>query len=225
MVQVLIVAKTKMKTGICLGGLVAGSYRSIRPLPAQGYNHPQNKRIRVGEIWDLTLKEMPKREIAPPHTEDVRIIQEQYLRTVPASKLKAVLLKRVRAPFVHPSALFDGLIQFTYKQRGYVSRSAGLRYSTGFWRFDQPLHKYETGGAARYFYLDHLDDGTEVLVLDVKHIGFDEPLETIPPGTLLRFSLSRGYLDNPDKCYLQLSGWFGSYQYSPRAIAIPHTSL
>ena len=205
MAQVLIVAKTKMKMGICLGGLVSGSYRSIRPLPAQGYNHPQNKRIHVGEIWDLTLKEMPKREVAPPHTEDVRIIQEQYLRTVPASQLKAVLLKRVKAPFVHPSALFDGLIQFTYKQRGYVSPADGLPgYSTGFWRFNQPLHKYEDDGEARYLYFD---DGARIL--DVKHKGFDEPPGTIPPGALLRFSLARGFPDDLQKrCYLQLSGWF-----------------
>lgn len=207
MAQVLIVAKTKMKTGICLGGLVSGSYRSIRPLPAQGFNHPQNKRIHVGEIWDLTLKDMPKREIAPPHTEDMRIIQERYIRTVPTSQLKAVLLKRVKAPFVHPSALFDGLIQFTYKQRGYVSPTDGLPgYSTGFWRFNQPLHKYEDDDdEARYLYFD--DDGAEAL--DVKHKGFDDPLEIIPPGALLRFSLARGFPDDPQKrCYLQLSGWF-----------------
>ena len=205
MVWVLIVAKTKMKTGICLGGLVAGSYHSIRPLPAQGYNHPQNKRIHVGEIWDLTLKEIPKREIAPPHTEDMRIIQERYLRTVPASQLKTVLLNRVKAPFVHPSALFDGLIRFNPNRRGYVSSADGLPgYSTGFWRFNQPLHKYEDDSEARYLYFD---DGKEIL--DVKHIGFDEPLETIPPGTLLRFSLARGFPDDPQKRrWLQLSGWF-----------------
>ena len=206
MAQVLIVAKTKMKTGICLGGLVAGSYHSIRPLPAQGYNHPKNKRIHVGEIWDLTLKEIPKREIAPPHTEDMRIIQERYLRTVPASQLKAVLLKRVKAPFVHPQALFDGLIRFNPNRRGYVSPTDGLPgYSTGFWRFNQPLHKREEDGEARYLYFD--DDGAEIL--DVKHIGFDEPLETIPPGTLLRFSLARGFPGDPKKRrWLQLSGWF-----------------
>ena len=206
MAKVLIVAKTKMKTGICLGGLVAGSYRSVRLLPAQGYNHPQNKRIHVGEIWDLTLKDMPKGEIAPPHTEDMRIIQERYIRAVPPSQLKAVLLKRVKSPFVHPSALFDGRIQFTPNKRGYVSPADGLPgYSTGFWRFEKALHKGLNNAKPRYIYFD--DEANQTL--DIPHVGFQEPLEIIPPGALLRFSLSRGYSDDrKQRRWLQLSGWF-----------------
>ena len=206
MVQVLIVGKTKMKAGICLGGLVSGSYRSVRLLPVQGYNHPKNKRIHVGEIWDLTLKEIPKEEIAPPHTEDMRIIQEQYLRTVPMPTLKDFLLKRVDAPFVHPHALFDGRIQFTPNKRGYVSPADGLPgYSTGFWRFEKALHKDPNNAKPRYIYFD---DGANQ-TLDIPHVGFQEPLKTIPPGTLLRFSLARGFRDGWQKrCYLQLSGWF-----------------
>lgn len=233
MERVLIVAKTEMRGGVCLGGLVLNTGRSVRLLPFDsGYSHPMDTHFDLGHIWDLELEDVPNKN--PPHTEDMRIKGfQQYIQTIPKPELKDFLLNQVQvnAPLVpHPSALFNGLIRFTQYnpqtggRRGYVSRADGLGYSTGFWRFNQWLYKYEAGGAARYFYLDHLDDGTEVLVLDVKHIGFDEPLETIPPGTLLRFSLSRGFSDNPDKCYLQLSGWFGSGQYSPRAITIPHTS-
>ena len=240
MVQVLIVAKTEMGKGVCLGGLVLNTDQSVRLLPwdPSRFSHSMDTPFNLGDIWDLELEEVPNKN--PPHTEDIRIkgFQERYIQTIPKSELKDFLLKRVDAPFVHPSALFDGLIRFTSYNpqtggcKGYVDPADGLPgYSTGFWRFDQPLykHEYEDGGAARYLYYDY---GTGVLVLDVKHIGFDEPLEIIPPGSLLRFSLSRGHKDYPEEDryrWLQLSGWFGSDQYGghnpPRAITIPHTSL
>ena len=220
MVQVLIVAKTKMGWGVCLGGLVSNTQgvfsRRVRLLPVDSgrYSHPMDTHFDLGHIWDLELEDVPNKN--PPHTEDRRIKGfQRYIQTIPKPELKDFLLNQVRvhAPPVHPSALFDDLIRFTSYNpqtggcKGYVSSIDGLPgYSTGFWRFDQPLnkHKYEMAGAARYLYYD---SGTGLLVLDVKHKGFDEPLEIIPPGTLLRFSLARP--DNPQKrCYLQLSGWF-----------------
>lgn len=219
MVQVLIVAKTEMGKGVCLGGLVSNTQgvfsRNVRLLPydQSRFSHSMNTPFNLGDIWDLELEEVSDKNA--PHTEDIRIkgVWDQYIQTIPKSELKDFLLKRVDAPFVHPSALFNGLIRFTDRRKGYVSPADGLPgYSTGFWRFNQPLYKkasyqyeedeYEDDDAARYFYFDDgIVDGT--VILDVKHKGFDDPLETIPQGTLLRFSLARGY-----KCYLQLSGWF-----------------
>lgn len=208
MVQVLIVAKTEMGGGICLGGLVLDTCRSVRLLPydPSRFSHPRDISFNLGDIWDLELEEVSNKN--PPHTEDIRIkgFREQYIQTIPRSELKDFLLKRVKEvpPFIHPNELFDGLIRFKYNQIGYVSPAGGLPgYSTGFWRFNQPLHKLLSD--TRYLYLD---DGT-VILLDVKYKGFDKPLEIIPSGALLRFSLARGFSDDPQKrCYLQLSGWF-----------------
>ncbi len=225
MVQVLIVAKTKMGWGVCLGGLVSNTQgvfsRRVRLLPVDSgrYSHPMDTHFDLGHIWDLELEDVPNKN--PPHTEDMRIKGfQRYIQTIPKPELKDFLLNQVRVhappvhwPPVHPSALFNGLIRFTERRKGYVSPADGLPgYSTGFWRFNQPLYKKasyqyeededEDDDAARYFYFDDgIVDGT--VILDVKHKGFDDPLEIIPQGTLLRFSLARGY-----KCYLQLSGWF-----------------
>jgi len=219
MVQVLIVAKTKMGKGVCLGGLVLNTHphqhQRVRLLPwyPRAFSHPMDTPFNLGDIWDLELEEVSDKNA--PHTEDRRIkgFGEQKIETKSKSELKDFLLNQIRvhALPVHPSALFNGLIRFTDRRKGYVSPADGLPgYSTGFWRFNQPLYKkasyqyeedeVEDDDAARYLYYD---SGTRVLVLDVKHKGFDDPLETIPQGTLLRFSLARGY-----KCYLQLSGWF-----------------
>ncbi len=208
MVQVLIVAKTKMQTGICLGGLVLDDCRSVRLLPSQGHNHPKGERIdklvHVGEVWDLTLKEMPNREIRPPHTEDIRVSRGRRIQKIP--NLRDFLLERVHAPFVHPEALFDRLIRFTQNRRGFVSPAGGLPpYSTGFWRFEKTLRKHRVDGKTRYIYPD--DDAN--WTLDVPYVGFQKPPDNIPAGILLRFSLARGFRNDPQKrCYLQLSGWF-----------------
>ncbi len=53
MVQVLIVAKTKMSAGLCLGGLVLHNQRSVRLLPPADYSHPFDSPINLGEIWDF----------------------------------------------------------------------------------------------------------------------------------------------------------------------------
>ncbi len=207
MVQVLIVAKTKMGNGVCLGGLVLNTRRSVRLLPflPDRYSHPIDTPFNLGDIWDLRLAEVSKKYA--PHTEDI-IIREQYkhIRTMPMPELKDFLTKQADPLFVHPKALFDRLIGFTGKRRGFVSPAGGLPpYSTGFWRFEKALYKYQVDGETRYIYLDDADWE----ILDVAYVGFQEPLKTIPPGTLLRFSLTRGFRkDQQKRCYLQLSGWF-----------------
>ena len=44
------------------------------------------------------------------------------------------------------------------------------------------------------------------------YVGFEEAVETIPAGTLVRVSLARWWDTNgttEDRCSLQLSGWYG----------------
>ena len=222
MERVLIVAKTKMNEGVCLGGLVLNTHphqhQRVRLLPPGRHNsHLMDTPFNLGDIWDLELEDESDKNA--PHTEDMRIKGfQRYIQTIPKPELKDFLLNQIRVHAlpvhpselfpVHPSALFNGLIRFTYNRKGFVFPAGGLPgYSTGFWRFNQPLYKYideEGGNAVRYLYSD--DD---IRILDVKHIGFDEPLAIIPKETLLRFSLARGFSDDPQKrCYLQLSGWF-----------------
>lgn len=118
MERVLIVAKTEMEGRVCLGGLVLNTHPHgrVRLLPSDSgrYSHPMDTHFDLGHIWDLELEEVPNKN--PPHTEDMRIKGfQRYIQTIPKPELKDFLLNQVQvdAPFVHPSALFDGLIRFT----------------------------------------------------------------------------------------------------------------
>ena len=80
-------------------------------------------------------------------------------------------------------------------------------YSTLFWRPDQPLTRDTEGRRIRYRYPTENGGSTFTFV------GFQESLETIPAGTLLRVSLAHRWRpeDQPDaeeRHYAQLSGWF-----------------
>lgn len=46
---------------------------------------------------------------------------------------------------------------------------------------------------------------------NIKFVGFQNPLDIIPAGTLIRVFLARWWAspnDNERRCYLQLSGWY-----------------
>lgn len=207
MAEVLIVGKTKMGRQLCLGGILLDSRRSVRLLPSAGLGHEPNKPIHLGEVWDMELKEVPAYEIKAPHTEDMRTIRGRRIGRYAGADLLAKLNEMVDAPTVHPTELFDSCIRFAKSGRGYVSPADGLPgYSTGFWRFRQPLLRAGADGDTRFWYFD--DGGT--MLLDVKYVGLeqDKP-DVLEPGALLRFSLAHPFADDRLKrCYLQLSGWF-----------------
>lgn len=201
--RVLIVARTRMRSGVCIGGVIVDSRRSVRLLPAKGNAHPLDAPYQVGSLWNLTLTAAGR--ITPPHSEDVRIVKGAYIKRFTARVVKGFVLDRVGAKPVPPSGLFDGCIRFTANRHGFVAPASRLpAYSTGFWRFERALHLAEDEGAARYIYTA----GGRTL-LDVKYVGFQQPAPRIPADAVLRFSLSRGFADDARKrCWLQLSGWF-----------------
>lgn len=79
--------------------------------------------------------------------------------------------------------------------------------STGFWEPDQDLRMQQDGHRITYEY--PVDSG----VRNIKYVGFEDALDRLPAGMLLRVSLARWWCpeDKPDleeRCYLQLSGWY-----------------
>ena len=188
MVQVLIVGKTRMRNGVCLGGLVLQDIQRVRLLPAKGFGHPRDTRYNIGDEWNLTLEEVSKHEINAPHTEDTRIVEQQYIRSYTKRAVRDFVLKRIGAQLVHPRDLFDGRIFITDNKRARVTCRDGVpMYSTGFWRFEKALYKWQNDRKIRYTYCE--DDSScnsddEDLQLDVPYVGCDEPLEKIPAGTI-----------------------------------------
>lgn len=201
--NVLIVAKTRMSSGYCVGGLVLENNRSVRLLPVNGHNQPRSTQFEVGQIWDLSLQKV--NDAKSPHTEDVRVLNQRYMRSV--SNLSELLQGRVKIFSSTPHELFDGLIQFTGNGSGYISHTKGVcEYSTGFWKPERQLILTDDEGKVRYLYRH------PYLNFRISYVGLDEAVETIEPNTLLRLSLARWWkpdnVDIEERCYLQLSGWY-----------------
>ena len=208
MAQVVILGKTRMGDGICLGGLEVQSGRSIRLLPAHGKVHPVDTRYKLGEVWDLELDEAPRSEKTAPHTEDIRVLGGRRMRPANPRKLRDYIVDRIGAPFVKPHELFDRRVNFTLNRRAYISPETGIPlYSTGFWRMEKSLSLEVSESHGKRSYRYAVADGS----LNVKFVGVQEPLESIPPETVLRFSLSH-WFQVPQTAtagfWLQLSGWF-----------------
>ena len=101
-----------------------------------------------------------------------------------------------------------GLTQAARTGALYIAERTGIPpFSTTFWRPDQPLQMTDDSKRIRYRY--PTPDGGRTLTF----VGFQEPIATIPAGTLVRVSLAHWWRPEDDhtgelRCYVQLSGWF-----------------
>jgi ATP-dependent DNA helicase RecQ len=201
--KTLIVAKTRRGVGACVGGITEKG-QSIRLVAADAdTNEHAGLEYGVGEVWDLETAPAP--EILPPHVENLLVLSAHKLRR--SEKLTATV-ERFMPPFAGgPEGLFDGLLQPTAAGALYITEKTGVpQHSTMFWRPDKPLQLDCSGKRIRYRY--PTTDGGRALVF----VGFQEPLQEIPAGTLLRVSLAhwwrpRDLPDEPLRCFAQLSGW------------------
>ncbi len=203
MTKVLVVCKTRMKSGLCVGGLVERSYARIRLLTAEGYNQPTETKFNVGDIWECRLAPRRGRK---PHTEDMLITPRWLARTVP--NMRDFLLQRLDLEAMPHSALFDGSLQVAKSGSAYISERGGVpAYAHAFW---MPLHslKLKHERNSHYYYLQ---DPYSRNRFRLPYVGLDEPPPTLPPGCLLHLSLARWWLrpgTREERCYLQLSGIF-----------------
>ena len=210
--RVLIVAKTRMGKGACIGGITQDG-ESVRLIPADIDVHDgAGQEYEVGDLWEVEAT--PASDITPPHVEN--IIVHKKRRLSPLRDPIAIIEKYMPPKVGGPAELYEGLTQSTANGSLYIAESGGLPpYSTTFWRADQPLVLDTTGKRIRYHY--STEDGGHTLTF----VGFQEPLRTIPAGTLLRVSLAHLWRPKDDstteyRCYVQLSGWFLDRGRQPR---------
>ncbi len=202
--KVLIVAKTRQGTRACIGGITAEG-QSVRLVAADAaVNEHAGMDYAVGEVWELDLR--PAETLVPPHVENVVVWSRRRLG-VAADPISSI---EQRMPPVTGGieTLFSGLTLAGSTGALYIAERAGVpACSTLFWRPDQPLQRCDEGKRIRYRYPAAGGDRTLVFV------GFQEPVETLPAGTLLRVSLAHWWRPEEDeagelRCYVQLSGWF-----------------
>ena len=219
--RVLIVAKTRMGSGACIGGLTETG-KSVRLIPSNEDPHDgANKEYNVGEIWEITAEPVPETGLIPPHNEDIAVHKKSRLHTTQDTKDLVSAIELLMPPKTGPpQELYEGLLQSTSSGSLYVPAGDDVPpYSTTFWRPDKPLtrdteerrirYRYPTDFCRASFGLQAVPKGGCTLTF----VGFQEPLETIPAGMLLRVSLAHRWRpkDDPyaeERHYVQISGWF-----------------
>ncbi|MFO7541099.1 MAG: DNA helicase RecQ [Chloroflexota bacterium] len=202
--KVVIVAKTRMGHGACVGAVTFDG-RSLRLYPPdQEKNERFNQEYEVGTVWELTRYELPA-ALIPPHIETIIVHDKRPLPAI--ADLTAFIEQQMPPKAGDFSVLFDGLTEATPAGALFVAERNGIPpYSTLFWRPDQPLTRDDEGKRIRYRY--PTADGGRTLTF----VGYQEPLPELPAGTLLRVSMSQWWrpAERPQaelRCYLQLSGW------------------
>ena len=203
--KVLIVAKTRQGSGACIGGITLDEGRSVRLIAADaGLNEHAGLEYNVGEVWEVDGA--PAEQVIPPHVENIIVRAKSRLgpMTDPVPYIETHMPPRTGAT----SVLYDGLTQSARTGALYIAERTGIPpFSTTFWRPDLPLLRTDDNKRIRYRY--PAPDGARTLTF----VGFQEPIETIPAGALVRVSLAHWWRPEADhtgelRCYVQLSGWY-----------------
>ena len=211
--NVVIVAKTRMWDGVCIGGLDEDSGELIRLLPKHGaHGWPKTTAVEVGDLWRVRTATA---ERIPPHVEDYVVSLEEKLGEM--KTLRAFITNRHDPWVCGPWELFEGLIRFTKLGRGFISKRCGVpNNSVGFWVSPSPLKLVKIDGRPYYTEMG----GSPPIA--IKYVGVGEPEAELPAGRVIRLSLARWWTpaDAPEmeaRCYLQLSGWYSDSDYEAKA--------
>ncbi len=208
-----------MRSMRCLGGVAMQGNNAflVRPIPGEGeHGWPADLDVQVGEVWEVGLRR--SRDIEAPHVEDCVCDFRNHIETLTTERLLA-LVRRMK-PIWRGGIrnVFDHHLRYTRSDapRAYVAGrgdpSTLPSGSVGFWELPAPLsrHVEERDGRQRslYAYAGPYSD------IFIPYVGESPALDVIPKGTIVRVSLARWWCPeaNPmmeERCYLQLSGWYG----------------
>ncbi len=174
MERVLIVAKTRMKNGVCVSALTRSTNRHLRLKPPGRFNQPHDTQFEIGQTWDIEFQE--DQEIIAPHTEDVTVVKQEYVSQV--TDMKAILEKRVKIWRGGPESIFDGLLVLA-NTSVYVSKSCEMpMHSTGYWMLTNELYiSYSPHDKPRYNadYLVRQNGRSRWRTLHIPYVGSLNP--------------------------------------------------
>ena len=198
--EVLIVSRTRMRNGVCCGGIDLTTGEMIRLHDHWGRNLTPEAPFQIRQVYNLDYRQaLHARPI--PHVEDKEVMPGyQLVKEFSVSEFVAEIDRLVNIPYGGIESIFEGKLRHS-SYSTYISPEDIPSFSVCFWRPNIQLIKSEFLGKTRYWF------GNNV----ISYVGFQDPLNVIPEGTLLRMSLANWW--SPDsitekRCYLQLSGWF-----------------
>lgn len=202
MATVLIVSKTQMKNGVCVGGINENTNELIRIHNENGGNLPLDAPYEIGDRWSMSVKTAWNVRPAP-HTEDKQTIPITKIENVGVQGINDYVLQNASSLRLTRGSLsraFQGMLHLE-GTRNYINRSNVPSFSTEFWIADKDLiHSVQFG--KDYYLYDRIR---------IKYVGFQPCIKRIPAGTIIRLSLANWWDDEnsgEERCYLQLSGWY-----------------
>ena len=200
MATVLIVSKTKMASGVCVGGINEQSGELIRLHNERGGNLTIDAPYEIGDRWKMTVETTWNVRKAP-HIEDKQTTPIKKIENVGISGIIDYVRNHNLGNRLYSGSLngtFDGCLQ----SRIYVTRDNVPGFSTQFWIPDEALIHVVSFEKDYYSYRG----------LKIKYVGFLPAVARIPAGTIVRLSLANWFDGNgtwpEERCYLQISGWY-----------------
>lgn len=202
MATILIVSKTQMKNGVCVGGIDERTCELIRLHNERGGHLPFDAPYEIGDRWEMNI-ETAWNVREEPHVEDkqsspIRKIDNVGSRGIIDFVNSHDLGNRLTRGNIQ--TIFEGCMNFQ-GTRNFINRQRIPSFSTQFWIADQDLTHSVMFNKHYYVY-----NG-----IRIKFVGYQEHVDRIPAGSLIRLSLANwwnGDESGEDRCYLQLSGWY-----------------
>ena len=206
MAEVLIVSKTKLKNGVCIGSINLNNGEFVRIHGAKGENLPSDAPYEIGDVWEMDIEKAwncrPK-----PHIEDKQVTSSNRIGNVGD---KGIISYIHQIESLLGDKLTKGYLGDTFQSclhleagKAFVEEDKVPDFSTQFWIPDEDLICRDVYGSVFYTYR-----GSRI-----KFVGLQSPIDRILSGSIVRLSLANwwdGDSSGKNRCYLQLSGWYGN---------------
>lgn len=199
---VLIVSRTRMARGVCVGGINERNGELIRLHDERGGNLTADAPYEIGDRWLMSVETAWNVREAP-HVEDKQTRHLDKIENVGIDGIADYVMNHDMGKRLYRGSL-DGTFEGCLQSRNYVTRDKVPGFSTQFWINDKPLRHSLSFDKDYYYYQD----------LKIRFVGFQQAVEEIPAGTIVRLSLANWWDNNgnfdEERCYLQISGWYGA---------------
>jgi ATP-dependent DNA helicase RecQ len=199
--EVLIVAKTRMKSGVCVGAIDLSLTKSLRLIPKGHLNQPEDSPLEVGDVYEVNYE---MRNSLFPHGEDA---DAEILRLIDRRKITLSMVKGCPTAIGSSDDLFDRRLAWTASRKGYLDPgnpgSTFIHYSTQFWLPSTGLMRYEKDAGGRFHFWE---PGTRRYI---PWVGVANAPHRIDAGQLTRISLTRAFATSKmdhGVHWLQISG-------------------
>lgn len=193
---VVIMTRTVMSGGVCVGAYDVVNEKMIRLLDHRASRLAADAPYQIGEIYSMVYAE--RYNLIPPHAEDVAVYEAEYRKECTDDYFDD-LVNGMTVFSIRLSDLFDGKLH--WESSGFILEDDLPGYSVQIATLQYPLIRDDD-----YFRRLGLGSGKKI-----KYVG-EEPIRRLPmmiqPGVKVRFSLAR-FWDKGDgvrRAYLQISG-------------------